>query len=246
MSDAAPIFVPMPKAPKRPPNVALCIPSGDSVKADFCMALRALSPQGVGGLAVVNGKSSIVANARNMCIDGARQAFAAQGQECDYAMFFDSDMIFPPETLVRLLSHQKDIVGAVYHRRAAPFDIMARTLDGKPKEVTSGLEEMAAVPTGVLLINMKVFDKFKKPYFRFRVNEESGENDGEDFLFCEMARAAGFSVWADFDLSMRIGHIGQWVFTPPDIQEAARQKAALGLVPTSAMTPAGGPKEKAA
>ena len=38
-----------------------------------------------------------------------------------------------------------------------------------------------------------------------------GEILGEDYDFCDRARAAGFTVWCDTQLSFDIGHIGQSV-----------------------------------
>ena len=80
---------------------------------------------------------------------------------------------------------------------------------------------MARIPTGCLLIRMSVFDKLPRPYFRFESNEESGDIIGEDYIFCDRARAAGFRVWCDPALSHEIGHIGQQVFKIPLVKSEA-------------------------
>ena len=76
------------------------------------------------------------------------------------------------------------------------------------------LLEMQRIPTGCLLIKMHVFDKLSKPYFRFETDAD-GAIVGEDYVFCDRARAAGFRIWCDAVMSREIGHIGQTSLSPP-------------------------------
>ena len=188
------------------PKVAICFPSGDMVHADFALALAGLcnSTPPI-ETPIVNNKSSIVAAARN---DGVRRA---QEMACDYLLFLDSDMVFPRSTLHRLLVHRKDIVGAIYAKRVPPYSLLGTALEAKPTCDEQGLTEMRRVPTGCLLIRMAVFEAMSKPYFRFLTDEASGEITGEDYVFCDRARAAGFRIWCDTKLSLEIGHIGQQI-----------------------------------
>jgi hypothetical protein len=66
---------------------------------------------------------------------------------------------------------------------------------------------MKSMPTGCLLIRTPVFDTIPKPWFNTSVEGE--KILGEDFTFCEHARAAGFEIWCDGTLSCEIAHIGQ-------------------------------------
>lgn len=197
------------------PAIAIAFPSGDVVHADFALALAglclSLHPLKV---TVINTKSSIVAEARNMAVERAQEAGAA------YLLFLDSDMIFPQSMLHRLLIHQKDIVGALYTKRVPPYDLLGTILPGTNPPGKDGLVEMALMPTGCLLIHMRVFDSLKRPWFRFGVDEEQGSVLGEDYTFCNMARAAGYQIFADFSLSQELGHIGQKVCRLP-LGEAA-------------------------
>jgi len=59
---------------------------------------------------------------------------------------------------------------------------------------------MQRIPTGCLLINMGVFDKLSKPYFRFET-DANGAIVGEDYVFCDRAREAGFRIWCDAVMS---------------------------------------------
>ncbi len=58
-----------------------------------------------------------------------------------------------------------------------------------------------------MLIRTSVFNALQKPYFNLAA--EGDQLRGEDYYFCEKARAAGFEIWCDGDLSTQIGHIGQ-------------------------------------
>jgi hypothetical protein len=158
---------------------------------------------------VVNTKSSIVAEARNIAVQRAQEAGA------DYLLFLDSDMIFPQTVLHRLLLHQKDIVGAIYTKRVAPYDLLGTVLQDAEAPGADGLVEMQRLPTGCLLIRMAVFARMAKPYFHFTVDLEHGTLLGEDYVFCDRARQLGYRLWADFSLSQEIGHLGQTVCRLP-------------------------------
>jgi len=142
------------------PRVAIAVPSGDMVHADFAMAYAQLCLASAAfPLQLITVKSSIVAQARNNGVEHASE-FGA-----DYLLFLDSDMVFPPTVLLRLVLHRKDIVGATYTRRVAPFDALGSKLAEQPAVLSGDLLEMHRIPTGCLLINMQVFDKLAKPYF---------------------------------------------------------------------------------
>ena len=186
------------------PKVAICFPSGDMVHADFALALAGLcNTTPPLETPIVNNKSSIVAAARN---DGVRRA---REFGCNHILFLDSDMTFPRTTLHRLLLHGEAIVGATYVKRVAPFALLGAALEAQPTVDGRGLTEMRRIPTGCLLIRMSVFDALAKPYFCYLTDEAGGEIVGEDYVFCDRARAAGFRIWCDANLSLEIAHLGQ-------------------------------------
>ncbi len=192
------------------PKVAICFPSGDMVHADFALALAGLCNSAPPlETPILNNKSSIVAIARNNGVKKAKELAA------EFILFLDSDMIFPRTTLHRLLLHGKDIVGATYTKRVPPYPILGAALHGNPTCDERGLTEMRHLPTGCLLIRMRVFDALSEPYFRFVNDEKTGAILGEDYVFCDRARDAGFHIWCDLNLSQEIAHIGQQVFTFP-------------------------------
>ncbi|MDE2030235.1 MAG: glycosyl transferase family 2, partial [Alphaproteobacteria bacterium] len=146
---------------------------------------------------------------RNQC------AGAAQITKATHLLFLDTDMVFPADMLARLLAHDKDIVGATYSQRMPPFHPLTVTGNGSHEHVTSGLQRVRLLPTGCMLIKTRVFDALEKPYFNMAA--ENGQLRGEDYYFCEKARAAGIEVWCDGDLSREIGHIGQKIYRIGDI-----------------------------
>ncbi len=191
------------------PRVSIAVPSGDMVHSGFAMAFAQLchASQAL-ALQIVSVKSSIVAIARNNAVAEARR-FDAQ-----YLLFLDSDMIFPPTALLRLLLHRVDIVGATYVKRVPPYDVLGTALAEQPTD-GNGLIEMGRIPTGCLLIRMGVFEALAPPFFRFDTVPTNGAILGEDYVFCDAARQAGFRIWCDPTLTQEMGHIGQQIFRVP-------------------------------
>jgi hypothetical protein len=101
---------------------------------------------------LINSRSSLVAVGRNQC------AGAAQIMKASHLLFLDSDMVFPADTLARLLAHNKDIVGATYSKRVPPFHPLTVTEEGEQVQITSGLCRVKLIPTGCLLMRTKIFD----------------------------------------------------------------------------------------
>jgi len=185
-------------------TVAIAIPSGDMVHADFAIRLATMCLNPGARTCIINAKSSLVALGRNQCAEAAKLAGAT------HMLFLDSDMVFPIDTMMRLLKHNKDIVGAVYSQRAAPFHPLGITFEGEHMHVTQGLKRMRIIPTGCMMIKMSVFDKLPKPWFTTKIEGE--KIMGEDYYFCEQVQKAGLEVWCDGDLSREVGHIGQRVY----------------------------------
>jgi len=181
--------------------IAVGIPSGDFVHADFAMSLAMMSMNPGAPVFLLNSRSSLVPLGRNQC------AAAAQLAKASHLLFLDTDMVFPADVLRKLLAHNKDIVGASYSRRVPPFHPLTVTEEGEHIHITSGMRKVRILPTGCMLINMKVFEALPKPWFNLVA--EGDQLLGEDYYFCAQARAAGFDIWCDGDLSMQLGHIGQ-------------------------------------
>lgn len=147
-----------------------------------------------------------LAEARNSLIQ------QAQWEGCSQMFMMDTDQIYPPDTLTKLLGHGKDICGVNVQRRWPPFDPIFLRWDDKKgqyyrltdEEMFSGkLVELDATGTGALLLNMEIFDRIEEPWFK--VERDEKELVGEDFYFCKKARAAGVRIFADS--SIAVDHI---------------------------------------
>lgn len=140
----------------------------------------------------------------------------------EWIWFVDDDHCFQPDTLTRLLAHDVDIVSGVYVRRTAPFLPVVYEQEDNTGDVVKhyftpqdrGLKPILACGGGCLLVKTKVLKALGTPYWRFSQRPD-GEMIGEDIDFCYRARAAGFTVWCDFDTT--IGHLATVVLYPHQV-----------------------------
>lgn len=197
------------------PKIAICIPSGDLVHTEFALSLAQLcvmsgAVQGLAHIpiALINTRGSLIVRNRNEAVGHAQKLGV------DYILFLDSDMVFPGWTLRRLISHEKDIVGASYLQRDPPHKMLG--VWESDKELSSDkLHSVTALPGGCLLIKLSVFDGMVEPYFRTPAYEASGDDpahiQGEDYYFCEQAAKLGYEIWLDVMLTLELGHVGKQV-----------------------------------
>ena len=130
-------------------------------------------------------------------------ATQAVNDKCHYLFFVDDDMVVPPDTLDRLLAHNKDIVGGVYLTKYEKQEPVVEYFDDKrPDE----LFKVKAIGTGCLLIKCDVFKKIPQRWFRYEWNDNGSVKRSHDWIFCEDARKHGYDVWADPTLDIK--HLG--------------------------------------
>ena len=139
-------------------------------------------------------------------------------------LWVDTDMRFPKEGLHMLLRHNEPIVGVNYVSRRPPFRFTAATLDNKSLETRpddKGLVEVGHVGFGFVLTDMSVFagdtPMFSFDWFRDESDENRWKQVGEDVSFCREARARGFKIYVDQELSAAIGHTGEFIFTADEM-----------------------------
>ena len=156
---------------------------------------------------------------RNYCV------VQAQKNESDYLIFVDDDMTFPEDTLDVLLSHKKEVIGVNSYSRCLPLSSTVGLMDKKGEymhpdkhtewemQIPDGLFKAYFVGAGVLLIDMKVFERVSSPYFNFTYDKNGQVIHGEDGSFCKKVQEAGMSVWCDG--SIEIGHLGEYEYKRP-------------------------------
>lgn len=131
----------------------------------------------------------------------------------DYILFLDADMTHPPDTLTKLLAHDKDVVAGLYHYGAHPFPPVALV-----KNDTDDLRYTAvtlyddtpfmvdATGMGCALIKREVFENTEFPWFLYEEDPDKGiRSITEDMHFYRKVRAAGYEVW--IDPTVKCGHI---------------------------------------
>lgn len=202
----------------RPIKVAVCMPCRDQVETGFAHDLCRMV-----GTTVANSpievqtlfdRGTLLISQRENLVKAALR-FGA-----DYILWLDTDMRFPADTLFRLLAHQKPIVACNYATRVVPTTTTAFADIRKVKPTdrvytfpdSTGLEAVHAVGMGVMLVNTDVYRDLQAPFFQLVWDAASGDYHGEDIYFCRLARAKGYEILLDHDLSKQVGHVGVWQF----------------------------------
>jgi GT2 family glycosyltransferase len=171
------------------------IPAQDVMYTEAVAAIYAMLIPGV-ELGFLRNNMSAVAWKRNLAVQHLLATPRYQ-----WLLFVDSDMTPPPDTIRRLLAHQKDIVGALYYLRRPDddgrFPPAALGLvgpDGRTLAVPidGGVHEVSVVATGCLLIRRHVLEAVPGPWF-----VANQQDIAEDEYFCRLARAAGFQIYLD-------------------------------------------------
>src|SRR3990167_7699081 len=91
-------------------KIALGLPTNRGFKPKTVLSL--LNIEKVGELyPIIATEGYTISENRNYIVAQAIKA------KCDYLLFVDDDMIFPPDTLKRLLAHGKDIIGVLSNSR---------------------------------------------------------------------------------------------------------------------------------
>ena len=183
-------------------KILICVPSMDMVAAGFAQSLAMLQ-KGGNETAIMFQVGSLIYEARNKL---AKQAIK---MGADWTMWFDSDMIFQPDTMIKLLEHNAPIVSGAYFRRSPPYHLVAfDECDTKNRKWTdlklpTETVKCGGVGFGCVLVKTDVlFDVAAK----FQTWFEPMNGFGEDLSFCWRARECGFDILIDPSISC--GHMG--------------------------------------
>jgi hypothetical protein len=177
--------------------------------------IQAASKAGAHGIemqiAHVSG-SSILPRARNTLIARFMES------DCTDFLFLDTDVIFKPEDIFRLMALATDypIVGGVYPKKNQETELAANLLyteTGSPiTEPIYNIYEALHIPTGFMMIRRHAIEQmmhaypdlmYAEPqnqlvcYALFDFQLKNGQYYGEDYIFCERARALGMHIYID-------------------------------------------------
>ena len=187
----------------------IAVPCMDQVPAQFAQSLTLL--QKVDECAIAFQMGSLIYNSRNNLATMAIQ------KEVDYVLWLDSDMIFPPDVLKKMLEDRDkgDIITGIYYRRVSPFkpvlfsklsiDDKGCYWEGYDDYPTDRLFDIEGcgfgcvlTPTNVFLNVISQFDNMFAPI----------GGVGEDLSFCWRARECGYKIIAD--PRIQCGHVGHF------------------------------------
>jgi hypothetical protein len=157
---------------------------------------------------------SVIAMNRNRLVRAAQEA------QADYLLQIDADSVFPPSALKRLMTSNKDIIGATTTKRDG--STTRPMCEPMVKDIKVTVEDpvipVKLIGMNFMLTKMEVFDKIEAPWYAEPPREMMfggkvydptlPELVGEDEYFCIKAREAGYDVFCDMLLSMEMGHIG--------------------------------------
>ena len=166
-------------------------------------------------------------------------AFLADKDATDLVMI-DSDVGWEPGGLLKLLSHDLDLVAGSYPKREEPLTFMFRSemdiggpLMGDPE---TGLVEVWGMPGGFMRCRRSMVEKMVAHYADLNAMDRDGktvcrvfdpywirsETDNrvlsEDYAFCQRWRDIGGKVFMDASISMAhvgtkayMGRLGEWL-----------------------------------
>lgn len=165
---------------------------------------------------------SVVSRARNLLAQDMLDS------DCTDLMFIDSDINFEASDLFRLMAWTSDpkkgIVAGVPRTRSTTktyIGTLDRDEDGQLTMNGMGLVRAKRVATAFMMVRRDVFETLNEAHPEWRYYDERSERTvpcmfdfmlteegyiGEDYLFCDRARAHGFDIWVD--PTIKLGHMG--------------------------------------
>ena len=175
---------------------------------------------------------SLIAMARNSLVNEFLKT------DCTELLFIDSDVVAGPNDIMRLLaqSTDKDIAAGLYPRRATDkFFFLDIPRDENDDMIFDGsMLKVNRVGTGFMLIKRHVIEQLiaahpeweyvtrgeETAYALFDHGVLDGRYVGEDYLFCDRARKAGFECWVDVEISLP--HVGQEEFSRDFLEDVVK------------------------
>jgi hypothetical protein len=155
-------------------------------------------------------------------------------------IFIDDDMAWSASSVIRLLASDQPLIAGVGRKRVdkpnSDADVWCfkplpdAAAGGELRQDDFGAVEVGHVGAAFLKIERRVLegmakahpdwkragrpdmpDNVRAAYHQFFKFDEGGQEMGEDYVFCERARACGFEVWIDPKIAL--GHKGDRLYS---------------------------------
>ena len=152
--------------------------------------------------------------------------------DCTHLLFIDSDLMFEPAQVARIVSHDVPVVGGLYAKKEpGPAQWVVNTLTEPTVPDERGLQPVRYIGTGFLCIRRDVFTQMIARYPELEYQSDFGERRtehdfwsmgvyqdktgdrrylSEDWYFCQRWLDMGGQVLADN--LIRIPHLGSALF----------------------------------
>jgi hypothetical protein len=162
----------------------------------------------------------------------------------DFLLFIDTDMVWIPEDIEKLVKANRDIAGGLYLNKGngGPVALHLNDHDGSMVYPTDEPFKCAALGTGFMLIRRLVFMVFRAhglypfdPVLGGEVTKDYPflsqfpiSSCPEDVSFCVKARQLGFEVWCI--PTVKVGHVGVRTYMDPEAAAHWQQVMAQDLL----------------
>ena len=197
----------------RKKKILIAIPTANDIKPDTFKAIY--------DLIVPNGYETTFQYFYGYAVDQVRNLIASwvEKGDWDYLFAVDHDISFPPDTLIKLLSHDKDVVSGVYIQRFHDrhvIEVFERNESGGYTHIPwdkikgRGLVEVGACGFGCVLVKKHVLQTIGYPQFKYYPALDHSQTFSEDLDFARRAYDKGFKLWCD--TSILCDHHGSHVF----------------------------------
>ena len=200
-------------------SILICVPTMSTVPVEFLSSFTGL--RRVGESHVLMTRDTLVYSARNSL------ALTAVQREYDWLLWLDSDMVFEPDLLERLLAEAEeknlDVLSGLYFKRTSPTEpVILKKLDWRvnaegavEREAEAYLDyprdalfEVEGAGTGCLLTRVGIYRKVME---RFGITPfQPLPNLGEDYSFCWRLKQLGIKMHCDSRI--KLGHAGTWIY----------------------------------
>lgn len=162
---------------------------------------------------------SMVHRARNHTVGAFMES------PCTHLMFIDGDMSWNPSDVLRLLSHEKDLVSGLGVRKQDPISFCGVLPPVLECCQATGCVEAHHAGTGFMLISRECIERVIAAYPETKYKHADGKvyyclfepvirNEqlwSEDYEFCDRFRRIGGKVWVD--PSIELSHYGNKAWT---------------------------------
>ena len=194
-----------------PVKYLIAIPTTDYMPVQSVASLLHLRRVGASKCTFL--QNSLVYDARNMLSAEAIDTGA------DRVLWVDSDMVYAPDMMQRLAEDVDSgldfVCGIFFKRRYPTVPILSKRVEREGKITLETytdypkdqLFEIDACGFGACMMTTKllkdVWDNFGSPFYPINGN-------GEDYSFCERAKALGYKLYCDSRI--KVGHVGCAIF----------------------------------